>query len=132
MKEDPPDPRRLTTERDRALAAVAQRDATIRDQQIEAAVLRNASRYGGNGAALADSASFMANVGKLDPASDSFADDLGDAIRGAVESGPRLGAGIPTATPGRSGADYNATPAANRQWTVEDVRALPNTRDGRQ
>ena len=134
VKQDPPDPRQIAAQRDSALAAVVQRDATIREQRLEAAVLRHAGRHGGNGAALADSASFMARVSKLDPESDSFADDLGDAIRDAAQSGPRFRAGTSTAQaaapPGRSGADYNATPAANRQWTLDDVNRLPNTAEG--
>jgi hypothetical protein len=97
----------------------------------ENAVLRNAAQYGANGAALADSRAFMANVAKLDPASGSFGDDLGDAIKAAVESGPRFRAAttsVPneprtTAPPARSGADHSGAPAGKRQWTDADVDA---------
>ena len=123
VKQAPPDPRQLTAERDQALAAVAQRDAAIREHQLEAAVLRHAGRHGGNGAQLADSKTFMAKVAGLDPASDSFGDDLGDAIRGAVDSSPRFRAAGPAAPAARPAGDREDTAAETRQWTIADVDA---------
>jgi hypothetical protein len=133
LKQPVPDPQKLTAE-------LQARDAALREQAIENAVLRNAGRYGGNGTALADSNAFMATVARLDPSAGSFGDDLGDAIKAAVESGSRFRApgAIPlneartTAPPGRSVGEQGGGANGPRQWTVEDVDRLPHTREGRQ
>jgi hypothetical protein len=118
-----PDPQKLTAE-------LQARDAALRQQTIENSVLRTASRYGANGAALADSKAFMDKVAALDPASAGFDDDLGMAIRSAVEAAPRFRAGEATAPheartttqPTRSVGAQNGGGTAPRQWTIEDVK----------
>lgn len=134
--DEPPDPAKLAEElraaRTQAEADIAQRDTSIRQSQVELAVLRNAGRYGGNGDALLDSRSFMGKVSGLDPAADSFGDDLAEAIKAAVEAGPRYKAAGNGAKPApavaRSGGEHT-TPGGNRQWTVEDVRAVKTAND---
>lgn len=37
-----------------------------------------------------------------------------------------------TAPPGRPGAEYDSSAGANRQWTLDDVNALPRTAAGGQ
>jgi hypothetical protein len=146
--DEPPDPVKLAAElkaaQEKAAAEISQRDAAIRTSQVELAVLRNAGRHGGNGDALLDSRSFMAKVNGLDPSADDFADQLGDAIKAAVESSPQYkataappaggngdgngGGQKPPATPARSGGEHT-TPGGNRQWTIEDVRAVRTAND---
>lgn len=136
--DEPPDPAKLAGElkaaRETATAEISQRDANLRQAQVELAVLRNAGRHGGNGDALLDSRSFMSRVSGLDPAADDFAEQLGDAIKAAVEASPQYKAAAvkpgdkggsnsrqPPA-PSRSGGEHTS-PGGNRQWTIEDVKA---------
>lgn len=138
-EDGPPDPVKLAEELERTRAQhqteLSQRDAAVRQQAVELAVLRTAGSHGGNGDALLDSRSFMAKVNGLDPSAEDFAEQLGDAIKAAVEAGPQYkapaaaspgsgsGAGQkPAATVARSGGEHT-TPGGNRQWTIEDVRA---------
>jgi len=143
-EDGPPDPAKLAEElkaaQDKATAEISQRDAAIRQSQVELAILRTAGRHGGNGDALLDSRSFMAKVNGLDPSAEDFAELLGDAIKAAVESSPQYKAAAPAAAgndgggngngsgerrpaaPSRSGGEHTA-PGGNRQWTIEDVRA---------
>jgi hypothetical protein len=140
-EDGPPDPVKLAEELERTRAQhqaeLSQRDAASRQQAVELAVLRTAGSHGGNGDALLDSRSFMAKVNGLDPSADDFAEQLGDAIKGAVESSPQYKAAAPAPSgssngtsgngerkppaPSRSGAEHT-TPGGNRQWTIEDVK----------
>lgn len=135
-EDGPPDPAKLAEElkaaRETATAEISQRDANLRQAQVELAVLRSAGKHGGNGDALLDSRSFMAKVSGLDPAADGFGGQLGDAIKAAVEAGPQYKAPASAANgnggppkpppPARSGGEHT-TPGGNRQWTIEDVKA---------
>jgi len=136
--DEPPDPEKLAAElkaaQEKAQAEISQRDNSIRQSQIELAVLRNAGKHDANGDALLDSRSFMAKVGKLDPASDSFGDDLAEAIKSAVESSPQYKAGAKDEAGGKDGSGGRKPPArsggehthpgGNRQWTVEEAKAI--------
>ncbi|WP_052432815.1 hypothetical protein [Streptacidiphilus carbonis] len=129
--EQPPDPAKLAADlqaaQEQARTDLAQRDTAMRAQQVELAVLRNAAKHGGNGDALLDSRTFMTAVQGLDPASDDFAERLGEAIKTAVEGGTQFKA--PAAEPAapkqpavaRSGGEFNGSPGGNRQWTLDDV-----------
>ena len=140
--DEPPDPEKLAAElktaQDKAQAEISQRDTAIRQSQVELAVLRNAGKHGGNGDALLDSRSFMNKVNGLDPSAGSFADDLAEAIKGAVESNPQYkaaaaadsGTGKPGGEgsggrrpPARSSGEHT-TPGGNRQWTREEAAAI--------
>lgn len=131
--EAPPDPAKLAADlqaaRDQATADLAQRDSALRAREVELAILRNAAKHGAVGDALLDSRAFMAKVSSLDPAATDFAEQLGDAIKTAADSGPQFKAAPPAPEPPktpqtpRSGGEFNGAPGGNRQWTVADVQA---------
>jgi len=147
--DEPPDPEKLAADlraaQDRAQADAAAHTTRERELQVELATLRQAAKHGADPARLADSRTFMAAAAALDPASETFADDLGAAIAKAVEANPALKAAGPapvadpapapgspepvsatTAPPARSGGEHNGAPGGNRQWTDQDVaRATP-------
>jgi hypothetical protein len=157
--DEPPDPEKLASElaaeRKAKQDAIDRSTARERELLVENELLKQARRHGADPDRLADSRSFMGKLGRLDPASDSFADDLADAIKTAVDANPayklqsattadgsKTGSGTgtgagegdgkakngskTTAPPARSGGEHNGAPGGNRQWTDEDVaRATP-------
>lgn len=86
--EDPPDPEALQ-------AQLAERDATLKQQQVELAAFKAAGRHGANPDALLDSRSFLDKAAKLDPAAEDFTSKLDDTIKQALEANANL-----KATPG--------------------------------
>ncbi|RLV56054.1 hypothetical protein D9V41_09200 [Aeromicrobium phragmitis] len=81
-----------------------QASAAYRDTQAELVVWRNATDLGVDAAALTDSRAFERAIADLDPASDSFAEDVKKAAQEAAEQNPKLKA-APAA--GKSGAELN-------------------------
>lgn len=77
------DPAKLTEQ-----LTVAQ--AATRQSAVELAVWKTAATAGGNAEALLDSRTFLDTISRLDPASASFAKDVGDAIAAAVASNDRF------------------------------------------
>ncbi|MGH3205114.1 MAG: hypothetical protein ACRDP5_24150 [Streptosporangiaceae bacterium] len=111
--DETPDPEKLAADLKAAQAQV--QEATVKSQArereltVELQLMRQAARHGANPELLADSRTFMAQVAGLDPSSDSFGDDLGDAIKAAVEANPayklaQTAAGTQTGTGGGNGA----------------------------
>jgi len=90
--DEPPDPEKLAAElaaeRKAKQDAIDRSTARERELTVELQLLRQASRHGANPELLADSRSFMATLAGLDPSSEDFASDLGDAIKKAVEANP--------------------------------------------
>lgn len=89
-------------------------DATadqLRAAQTELAVYRNAARHGADPTRLADSRSFMAAIGALDPTADDYDKQVSDAIKKAVEDHPHYRSGQAPATP-RGGSDGTGRPGA--------------------
>lgn len=145
--EETPDPAKLAAEleqaRQQTAAEIARGQARERELTIELETRRRASRLGADPELLADSRSFMTAVSKLDPASDSFGEDLAAEITRAVTANPSLKGGAAPATaeqprqpanqsattapPARSSGEHNAAPGGQRNWTLEDVqRATPS------
>jgi hypothetical protein len=95
--EEPPDPeqlaKHLAAAREQTQAEVTKAPQRERELTVELELLKQARRHGADPELLVDSRSFMRTLGKLDPASDYFATDLGDAIKDAVERKPRVQAG---------------------------------------
>lgn len=92
----------------------ARDDATadqLRAAQTELAVYRNAARHGADPTRLADSRSFMAAIGTLDPTADDYDQQVSDAIKKAVEDHPHYRSGQAPATP-RGGSDGTGRPGA--------------------
>ena len=91
-RRDPPDPAQLaegsrrTRKPGQQLSTRAQ--ARERELNVELQLLRQAAKHGANPELLADSRSFMSAIAKLDPTSDDFASELGEAIKNAVDKNP--------------------------------------------
>ena len=89
-----------------AKATAAETEA--RTAKIESAVLRRASKAGGDPDALLDSTSFMNSMKDIDPAAADFGDQVTAAIKTAVKNNPKLAAGAAGqgSGTGRQGADH--------------------------
>lgn len=101
-----PDPQKvaeqLTQERDKAAAQA-------RQTTVELAVFKAAGKLSADPDALLDSRAFAKEVADLDPASDSFGDDVTAAIKGAVKANPKFA--IPEPQPAaRSGSEMSGAP----------------------
>jgi hypothetical protein len=122
-KDTPPDPAKLTAEIERAKNA-------HRETAIELAVFKGASKHSADPGSLTDSRSFMAQLGKLDPAADDFAKKVSDAIKKAVEDNPKLKTGSIAAAAavsdftGGDGQPDKATPADD----IDKIRAARRKR----
>lgn len=108
-------------------------DLSTKYQQtrIELAVYRAAAAHGGDPDALLDSRGFMTSAHALDPAADSFTQDVAAAIKAAVEANPKLRAAAPTqsAAAAPSGGDFGGGPAEPRgpeEWSIDDYRRNRN------
>ncbi len=102
--DEPPDPAQLARELE---AAKAQTTAEVeraqkreRELTVELESLKQARRHGADAEMLVDSRSFMRTLGQLDPTLEDFADDLGEAIKKAVDANPgfKLTTNTPRAT----------------------------------
>jgi hypothetical protein len=93
-KDERPDPEKLA-------ADLASKDSTLRETQIQLAVLKNAPGAKGDPDALLDSNSFMKALAELDPAAGDFNSKITAAITAAVKANPKLGAGTPVGSGGR-------------------------------
>lgn len=78
-----------------------------RSTLVELAVLKAAPKAGANPEALLDSRAFLARVKDLDPSADGFGDQVGEAIKAAVEANPRLAAQSTTSTASKTGGEIN-------------------------
>jgi len=153
--DETPDPEKLAADLKAAQAevqaATTKAQARERELVVELQLMRQAAKHGANPELLADSRSFMSKLAGLDPAGETFGEDLGDLIKAAVESNPAYkltpapaaggsgdqggqqgngkqgGGSKTTAPPARSGGEHNSSPGGNRQWTEDDVdRATPD------
>ncbi|MFJ4009456.1 hypothetical protein [Streptomyces sp. NPDC090026] len=96
--ETPPDPAALKAQIESATAA-------HRETAIELAVYRGASKHGADPDALTDSRAFLRAIKDLDPTDDGFAKKVGDAIKKAVDTNPKLKAA--SQAPARSSGDFS-------------------------
>ncbi|MDT0346765.1 hypothetical protein [Streptomyces litchfieldiae] len=111
-------------------AAVEQRDAQIADltvqlrtARVELAAYQAAAGMGARADRLLNSRAFVEQLARLDPAAATFADQLGDAIKAAVEGDPELYRAGPGGPP-RGGAEFNGPPAGDkRPATLHDAIA---------
>ena len=83
---------------------LAKTSSEMKSLKIERALNRAAKKYGADPEALADSRSFMAEAGDLDPDDDEFADSLAGLVETAVKNNPKLKA---SQAPGKSGGEFS-------------------------
>ncbi|MET8511977.1 hypothetical protein [Streptomyces sp. NPDC005077] len=86
-----------------------------RQSAVELAVYREATKHSADPDALLDSRGFLKQVDDLDPDADDFATKVGDAIKAAVESNPKLKT-VP-APPARSGTEMSGRGEGTRKPT---------------
>jgi hypothetical protein len=86
-----------------------------RQSAVELAVYRAAGKHSADADALLDSRGFLKQVDGLDPEADDFAAKVGDAIKAAVESNPKLKT-VP-APPARSGTEMSGRGEGARKPT---------------
>lgn len=119
-EQDPAALAAAVAERDRLLA---EHSAELRGARVELAVARAAADAGARGDRLLNSRSFLASVSGLDPADKGFEEQLGAAIKAAVDADPDLYRAGPAAPP-RAGAEFNGAPTGERKpATLRDAIA---------
>lgn len=109
--DDPAQLAAAVADRDKQLDQVA---AELRTAKVELAAHKAAAEHGARADRLLNSRSFLDSVNQLDPGSPKFKDQLGAAIRTAVEGDPDLYRAAPSG-PARGGAEFNGPPAAERR-----------------
>ncbi|MEU6057995.1 hypothetical protein [Streptomyces sp. NPDC047097] len=115
---------KLVEEQDRTKAS----DDRARQTQVELAVYKAAAAHGGDPNALLDSRAFEAAIKKLNPATDDFATQVGNAITAAVQANPKLAAKVPEVkapapTPA-GGAPMDPAGGGKRQLTAADAARM--------
>ncbi|NIL56719.1 hypothetical protein [Salinispora arenicola] len=89
--------------------------ARIGELTIENALFKLAGKAGADVDALTDSRTFMKQLAALDPSATDFDKAVGQAIRDAVKSNPKLALG--GQGPARQGADHNGGTGARQRPT---------------
>lgn len=89
--------------------------ARIGELTIENALFKLAGKAGADVDALTDSRTFMKQLAALDPSATDFEKTVGQAIRDAVKSNPKLALG--GQGPARQGADHNGGTGARQRPT---------------
>lgn len=123
--EKPPTPeelaKQLAEEQNRTKAS----DDRARQTQVELAVYKTAGKHGGDPDALLDSRSFANAIAKLDPAADDFADQIGKAVKAAVDGNSKLAAKVPKQEPAPAGgAPMDGAGGGKRQLGKADVARM--------
>ncbi|MFD7858560.1 hypothetical protein ACFV6B_30410 [Streptomyces microflavus] len=93
-----------------------------RQSAVELAVYRAAGKHSADADALLDSRGFLKQVDGLDPDADDFTTKVGDAVKAAVESNPKLKTA--PAPPARSGTEMTGRgEGARKPTTLADAVA---------
>ncbi|MYX14394.1 hypothetical protein GTY67_13405 [Streptomyces sp. SID8374] len=91
----PPTPEELAKQLDEARGETKESRAQARQTQVELAVYKTAGKYGGDPDALLDSRSFANAISKFDPTAADFDEQVGKAVKTAVDSNKKLAAKAP-------------------------------------
>lgn len=140
--DEPPDPaelqRQLQAAQQATQDAISKSTTRERDLTVENALLKQARRHGADPDLLVDSRSFMSTLASLDPASDDFADELGEAVKAAVERNPSFKRATPgdgssgtSNAAGSGGSDGQGSGDAGQQGGKQGSRTTaPPSRSG--
>ncbi|MGY4988906.1 hypothetical protein [Streptomyces nigrescens] len=109
--QDPAQLAAQVADRDKQLADVG---AQLRTAQVELAAHRAADEHGARADRLLNSRAFLDSVAALDPSGPKFEQQLGAAIKGAVDADPDLYRAAPGGPP-RGGAEFNGPPSADQR-----------------
>lgn len=91
----PPTPEELAKQLDEARGETKESRAQARQTQVELAVYKTAGKHGGDPDALLDSRSFANAISKLDPTAADFDEQVGKAVKTAVDTNSKLAAKAP-------------------------------------
>ncbi|MFD5940278.1 hypothetical protein [Streptomyces griseus] len=91
----PPTPEELAKQLDEARGETKESRAQARQTQVELAVYKTAGKHGGDPDALLDSRNFANAISKLDPTAADFDEQVGKAVKTAVDSNKKLAAKAP-------------------------------------
>jgi len=124
----PPDPAQLAEQLTAAQAETAliaaQKDEQIKQLTIRASLPAVLSKASADPALTEAVLTASGALGKLDPASPTFAADLESAVAAAMEANPRLKVDAPVAPSRRSGAEIPGRSGGSNQLTLEQVRSM--------
>lgn len=123
----PPTPEELAKELEEARGETKESRAQARQTQVELAVYKTAGRHGGDPDALLDSRSFANAIAKLDPSAADFDEQVGKAVKAAVESNAKLAAKAPESKPEPTpagGAPMDGAPGGTRQLGEADRKRM--------
>ncbi|MEU3432363.1 hypothetical protein [Streptomyces sp. NPDC006863] len=101
--------------------------AQARQTQVELAVYKTAQKHGGDPDALLDSRSFANAIEKLDPSAADFDEQVGKAVKTAVDSNKKLAAKAPKQEPEPTpagGAPMDGAGNGKRQLGAADVKRM--------
>lgn len=128
-EETPPTPEELAKQLEASRGETKESREQARQTQVELAVYKTAGKYGGDPDALLDSRSFANAIAKLDPTVDDFDEQVGKAVKKAVDGNAKLAAKAPEPkqepepTPA-AGAPMDGTPGGKRQYTAAEVERM--------
>ncbi|MGY5129219.1 hypothetical protein [Streptomyces nigrescens] len=109
--QDPAQLAAQVADRDKQLADLG---VQLRTAQVELAAHRAAGEHGARADRLLNSRSFLDSVAALDPSGPKFEQQLGAAIKGAVDADPDLYRAAPAGPP-RGGAEFNGPPSGDQR-----------------
>lgn len=123
----PPTPEELAQQLVEEQTRTKASDDRARQTQVELAVYKTAGKHGGDPDALLDSRQFANAIAKLDPAATDFADQVGAAVKTAVDGNAKLAAKAPKPkqepTPA-GGAPMDGAGNGKRQLGAADVARM--------
>jgi hypothetical protein len=127
-EDKPPTPEELAQQLEEAQNRTKASDDRARQTQVELAVYKTAGKHGGDPDALLDSRSFAKAIAKLDPTAADFDDQVGKAVKQAVDGNKKLAAKAPEPkepdpTPA-GGAPMDGAPGGKRQLGAADVARM--------
>ncbi|MET9189600.1 hypothetical protein ABZX63_30700, partial [Streptomyces tendae] len=127
-EEKPPTPEELAQQLEEARGETKASREAARQTQVELAVYKTAGKHGGDPDALLDSRTFANAIAKLDPAAADFDDQVGKAVKQAVDGNKKLAAKAPEPkepdpTPA-GGAPMDGAPGGKRQLGAADVKRM--------
>ncbi|WP_405461660.1 hypothetical protein OG786_29440 [Streptomyces sp. NBC_00101] len=126
-EQKPPTPEELAKQLAEEQTRTKASDDRARQTQVELAVYKTAGRHGGDPDALLDSKTFANAIAKLDPIADDFADQVGKAVKAAVDANSKLAAKAPKQeqepTPA-GGAPMGGAAGGKRQLGKADVARM--------
>ncbi|WP_103512901.1 hypothetical protein [Streptomyces sp. SM13] len=123
----PPTPEELAKQLEEAQTRTKASDDRARQTQVELAVYKTAGKHGGDPDALLDSRSFANAIEKLDPSAADFDEQVGKAVKTAVDSNKKLAAKAPKQEPEPTpagGAPMDGAGNGKRQLGAADVKRM--------